>query len=72
MKRFLNSSAGGEGRGRKGRESWGEGWGGAREKPRETAIYPFMEDREQRADGDTLVHEAGLLQALEQAHSHQL
>ena len=46
--------------------------GGAREEPREAAIYPFMEDSEQRADGDALVHEAGLLQALGQAHSHQL
>lgn len=52
------------GRERSGKDSKG--------KSTETAIYPFMEDTEQRADSNALVHEAGLLQVLGQAHSHQL
>ena len=38
-----------------------EGWGGQRGKSTERATYPLMEDPEQRANGDALVHEAGLL-----------
>lgn len=38
----------------------------------ETATYLFMEDTEQCADGDALIHQAGLPQVLGQAHSHQL
>lgn len=44
----------------------------ARGKFRETVIYPFVEDTEQRAHRDALIHEAGLLQVRGQAHSHQL
>lgn len=44
----------------------------AREKPMETATHPFMEDTEECADGDALINQAGLLQVLGQAHSHQL
>lgn len=55
----------GVGGGRQGRKA-------ARGKGTETANYSLVEDTEERADGDALVHKAGLLQVLGQTHSHQL
>lgn len=50
----------------------GEEGRAAMEKSTETATYPFMEDTKQCANGDALIHQAGLPQVLGQAHSHQL
>lgn len=53
------------------RKRW-SGGKGSKGKMQKTGIHPFVEDTEQRAHRDALIHEGGSSPGRGQAHSHQL